>query len=99
MATPDLELQLQRPEDGRPAARSARLATSLVVPDLAAAFQEAVVDVLATKTVDAAREHGANTIALAGGVASNLALRQRVSQVSERAGHVSRCRCARTTAR
>jgi N6-L-threonylcarbamoyladenine synthase len=55
---------------------------SLVVPDLAAAFQEAVVDVLATKAVDAAREYGANTIALAGGVASNLALRQRVSQLS-----------------
>jgi N6-L-threonylcarbamoyladenine synthase len=55
---------------------------SLVVPDLAASFQEAVVDVLATKAVDAAREYGANTLALAGGVASNLALRQRVQQLS-----------------
>jgi N6-L-threonylcarbamoyladenine synthase len=55
---------------------------SLNVADLAASFQEAVVDVLATKAVEAAREHGANTIALAGGVASNLALRGRVQQLS-----------------
>jgi len=55
---------------------------SLVVPDLAASFQEAVVDVLATKTVEAAREHGARTIALAGGVAANLPLRARVQQLS-----------------
>lgn len=55
---------------------------SLNVPDLAASFQEAVVDVLATKAVEAARAHGANTIALAGGVASNLALRMRVQELS-----------------
>ena len=57
----------------------------LVVPDLAASFQEAVVDVLATKTVEAAREHGAQSIALAGGVAANLPLRARIQQLSERA--------------
>jgi N6-L-threonylcarbamoyladenine synthase len=54
----------------------------LVVPDLAASFQEAIVDVLATKTVEAAREHGARTIALAGGVAANLPLRARVRELS-----------------
>ncbi len=57
---------------------------SLVVPDLAASFQEAVVDVLATKAVEAAREHGAKSIALAGGVAANLPLRARVQQPSAR---------------
>ncbi len=43
--------------------------------DLAAAFQEAVVDVLATKTVAAAREFGATAILLSGGVSANQALR------------------------
>jgi N6-L-threonylcarbamoyladenine synthase len=56
--------------------------SSLVVPDLAAAFQEAIVDVLATKTVEAAHEYGARTIALAGGVAANLPLRARVQALS-----------------
>ncbi len=53
-----------------------------VVPDLAAAFQEAIVDVLATKTIEAARQFGAQTIALAGGVAANLPLRARVQELS-----------------
>jgi N6-L-threonylcarbamoyladenine synthase len=55
----------------------------LVVTDLAASFQEAIVDVLATKTVEAAREHGAQSIALAGGVAANLPLRARIQQLSD----------------
>jgi N6-L-threonylcarbamoyladenine synthase len=42
---------------------------------LAAAFQEAVVDVLVSKTIRAAQEHGARSILLAGGVAANRALR------------------------
>jgi N6-L-threonylcarbamoyladenine synthase len=54
----------------------------LEVADLAAAFQEAIVDVLATKTVEAAGEHGAKAIALAGGVAANLPLRARVAKLS-----------------
>lgn len=50
----------------------------LSVPELAAAFQEAVVDVLATKTVRAAQELGVRQVVLAGGVAANLALRERL---------------------
>jgi N6-L-threonylcarbamoyladenine synthase len=46
--------------------------------DAAASFQEAVVDVLVTKTVAAAREHGVRQILLAGGVATNEQLRQRL---------------------
>lgn len=42
---------------------------------LAHAFQESVVDVLVTKTVDAARKYGATEILLAGGVAANTRLR------------------------
>jgi N6-L-threonylcarbamoyladenine synthase len=45
------------------------------VQKLAAAFQESVVDVLVTKTVNAAQRFGARMILLAGGVAANLALR------------------------
>jgi N6-L-threonylcarbamoyladenine synthase len=51
----------------------------LPASDLAAAYQEAVVDVLATKAVRAAHEFGAKTLLLAGGVAANAALRQRIS--------------------
>ncbi len=50
-------------------------APSRFVSDLAAAFQEAVMDVLATKTVAAAREFGATAILLSGGVSANQVLR------------------------
>ena len=46
-------------------------------PDVAAAFQEAVVDVLVTKTQAAAREVGAKGLCLGGGVAANSRLRER----------------------
>jgi N6-L-threonylcarbamoyladenine synthase len=45
--------------------------------DLAAAFQESVVDVLVAKTRRAAVELGARTVLLAGGVAANERLRER----------------------
>jgi N6-L-threonylcarbamoyladenine synthase len=48
------------------------------VADLAAAFQAAVVEVLAVKTVAAAAAHGARTVLLAGGVAASVALRERL---------------------
>jgi N6-L-threonylcarbamoyladenine synthase len=46
----------------------------LPVADLAASFQEAVVDVLATRLVRAAETFGASRLALGGGVAANRAL-------------------------
>jgi N6-L-threonylcarbamoyladenine synthase len=49
------------------------------VPMVAAAFQEAVVDVLVTKTARAARELGVRQVLLAGGVAANLALRDHLT--------------------
>lgn len=48
------------------------------VADIAAGFQESVVDILSRKTVDAANQLGAASIAVVGGVASNAALRERV---------------------
>lgn len=44
--------------------------------DIAAGFQEAVVEVLVTKTLEAAQRTGMNTVALAGGVAANSRLRE-----------------------
>jgi N6-L-threonylcarbamoyladenine synthase len=49
------------------------------VAELAAAFQEAVVDVLVTKTLRAAAERGARSIVVGGGVAANRLLRQRLA--------------------
>ncbi len=49
---------------------------SLPVTDLAASFQAAVVDVLYTKTMQAAREFGAREIIVAGGVSANRSLRE-----------------------
>lgn len=48
----------------------------LPVADLAASFQVAVVDVLLSKTLRAAREFKARQILVAGGVSANLALRE-----------------------
>jgi N6-L-threonylcarbamoyladenine synthase len=50
--------------------------------DAAASFQQAVVDVLVAKTIAAAREHHVRQILLAGGVASNSLLRQRLVESS-----------------
>ena len=47
----------------------------LPVADLAASFQAAVVDVLVTKTIKAAKEYSAKNILVAGGVSANRALR------------------------
>jgi N6-L-threonylcarbamoyladenine synthase len=49
---------------------------SLPVNDLAASFQAAVVDVLFSKTMAAAREYGVKQILIAGGVSANQVLRQ-----------------------
>jgi N6-L-threonylcarbamoyladenine synthase len=50
--------------------------------DAAASFQEAVIDVLVTKTIAVAKERRARQLLLAGGVASNKALRQRLTSES-----------------
>jgi len=47
----------------------------VAVDDVAASFQEAVVDVLAAKAVDACRHFGIDTLVLGGGVAANSLLR------------------------
>jgi N6-L-threonylcarbamoyladenine synthase len=54
--------------------------------DVAAGFQEAVVDVLVTKARRAAREVGAKGLCLGGGVAANSALRARVVEACDEDG-------------
>lgn len=60
----------------------------LPVADLAAGFQAAVVDVLFTKTMQAARESGAREILVAGGVSANRALREAFQGQSEFKVHI-----------
>lgn len=54
--------------------------------DVAASFQAAVVDVLVEKTLQAAKEYHIDKIALAGGVASNSALREGMEAACKKAG-------------
>lgn len=56
------------------------------LPDLAASFQEAVIDVLAMKSYDAARHCGAKLVCLCGGVACNSRLREKIAASCEK-GH------------
>jgi N6-L-threonylcarbamoyladenine synthase len=57
-----------------------------VVAELAWGFQDAVVDVLVTKTIRAARAASARSIVLGGGVAANSALRARLADAAEEIG-------------
>jgi N6-L-threonylcarbamoyladenine synthase len=50
------------------------------VAELAWAFQDSVVDVLASKTLRAARELGARSMVMGGGVAANEVLRERIAE-------------------
>ena len=54
--------------------------------DLAASFQEAVVDVQVAKTIAAARERGVHRVLLGGGVVANRRLRDRMEKAAAEAG-------------
>jgi N6-L-threonylcarbamoyladenine synthase len=55
-------------------------------PDVAASFQEAIVDVQVSKTVTAAKDKGVDTVLLGGGVVANTRLRGRMTEAGEREG-------------
>ena len=80
-----------RADEGLPTGKAAeaepeaRLSEGAVA-ELAWGFQDAVVDVLVTKTVRAAEETGARSIVLGGGVAANAALRLRLAGEAEARG-------------
>ena len=54
--------------------------------DIAHSFQEAVVDVLVGKTVDAVIEYGIKNVVVAGGVSANSRLRERFQEESQKTG-------------
>lgn len=54
--------------------------------DVAASFQYAVIDVLTTHAIHAAKELGIDKLAIAGGVASNSSLRQNLQEACDREG-------------
>ncbi|MFL5777408.1 MAG: tRNA (adenosine(37)-N6)-threonylcarbamoyltransferase complex transferase subunit TsaD [Chloroflexota bacterium] len=74
-----------RADERLPDDPAARLSDASI-GELAWGFQEAVVDVLTTKTIRAARETGARSIVLGGGVAANAALRARLAEEAMRLG-------------
>ena len=61
------------------------------VPDVAASFQQSVVDVLVGHAVQAAQEFGFRRFALAGGVASNSSLRNAMKEALEERGVAFYC--------
>ncbi len=63
---------------GTQAATKRSLSSNVIL--MAACFQEAIVDVLAVKTRRAAQKYGVKQVLLAGGVAANLSLRQRLTR-------------------
>ena len=59
--------------------------------DVAASFQQAVIDVLADHTIQAALDYGMKTVALAGGVAANSLLRTTMKERAEAKGLKFHC--------
>jgi len=56
------------------------------IPDVAASFQKAVVDVLTDNTLQAAQKLGLQDVAIAGGVASNTCLRSEMTRKAKEMG-------------
>jgi N6-L-threonylcarbamoyladenine synthase len=62
--------------------------------DIAASFQQAVIDVLVSKTIRAAKEYGAKSVILSGGVAANKLLRKTLKGAVEKLNSHGRIRIA-----
>ena len=63
-----------------------RAGTTINVADVAASFQEAVVDVLTRKAIDACLTHGVEHLIIGGGVAANSRLRALAEERASKAG-------------
>lgn len=63
--------------------KNPKLRTDVSVNDVAASFQEALVEILVEKTARAAQAHGATEVFLAGGVSANQRLRQAMKKQTE----------------
>jgi N6-L-threonylcarbamoyladenine synthase len=78
---------VQVPHEGKRAPKgegmtSSQLRPDINIADVAASFQQAVVDILVEKTIQAAQDYHATEIWIAGGVSANQALRQSMTQAS-----------------
>ena len=71
---------------GQNARRDEGFLPGVKVDDVAASFQEAVVDVLVAKTLDAAKREGIPHVAVVGGVAANRRLRERFAEAAPESG-------------
>lgn len=80
------EVDAYRPKPARekPATLGPRVVRELPVVDIAASFQEAVVDVLVEKTLEAAEEFEVSQILVSGGVSANRRLRKRMREQAKR---------------
>jgi len=72
--------------EGRLAGQQAPELPPAELADLAASFQEAVVDALVARCLRAAREQGLATVVVSGGVAANTRLRDRMTEEGRGAG-------------
>ena len=59
---------------------------SYKIEDIAASFQQAVIDVLVDKTLSAANKYNIDKVAMAGGVASNIGLRKQMGERTKKHG-------------
>ena len=62
------------------------LSDAINVPNVAACFQRAVVEVIVDKTLDAARRENVRTVAIGGGVTCNTCLREAFAEKAEPLG-------------
>ena len=79
-------VQAQRAATQPNAGKGIEQFTGQEVADLAASFQQAVVDVLMTKCKRAANQVGAKTLVLGGGVSANSALRSAAQTLADKLG-------------
>jgi len=71
---------------GQNARRDQEMLPGVSVADVAASFQEAVIDVLLTKAFEAARREATPRLAVVGGVAANRRLRERFTEAGAQGG-------------
>ena len=57
-----------------------------LLSDLCASFQQAIIDVLVTKTIAAAQKHGVSFVTISGGVSCNQELRRQLQEACSRNG-------------
>ncbi|MFQ5858973.1 MAG: tRNA (adenosine(37)-N6)-threonylcarbamoyltransferase complex transferase subunit TsaD [Anaerolineae bacterium] len=79
----EVEAYKPKPASGGSAGLGPRIVRELPVSDLAASFQEAVVDVLVEKTVKAAEGFEVKQVLVSGGVSANRRLREQMHERAE----------------